>query len=614
MRVIVPIKQVPLADQLKFDHSTKRIVREGVPSEINPFDKRALTRAIQLVKEFSGQVVVLTMGPPQAQEALVEALAMGADRAVHLLGREFAGADTLATARAIAAACKILGFDLILCGKYSADSETAQVPPMLAEMLDIPQITAVTELVVSADAGSVTARREIDQGFETLSAPLPVLLTAAERLTKPIRIAPADLEAGRQKPVQVMGAADLGLAPTDVGLEGSPTWVSEIYSIEPTRKHIIRNAGDDVQVVADQVVRDLVQEGLFGDWKTPTAEIVRAVKRKTEKNPRTLLAVAELAGNRLRSVSLEILGRAVHLANEIDGRAAAVVIGHNVQAFAEELVVYGADTVYVADAPEFAHYSTDAYTSVLVRAIQDIDPFAVFLPSTTNGRDLAPRVAARLGIGLTGDAIGLEVDGQGRLAQLKPAFGGNVIAPILSKTRPVMATIRPGMLTPAQADRSRRASIQQLPFDRIAPTRTKLIRSELSEAEGIRLDDAHVVVGVGTGLGGADNLDIIRRLADVLDAPIAGTRKVVDVGWLPRQVQVGLTGRSISPRLYVAVGISGKFNHVVGIQRAHVILAINNQADADIFRYADYGIVGDWKETVQALTAALERHKTLTMK
>jgi electron transfer flavoprotein alpha subunit len=199
----------------------------------------------------------------------------------------------------------------------------------------------------------------------------------------------------------------------------------------------------------------------------------------------------------------------------------------------------------------------------------------------------------------------LEINAEEQLVQLKPAFGGNVVAPILSKTRPAMATVRPGMFHSAEPDFARAARVEKLLVDRIA-SRTRVIRVEENAQVGIALDNAEVIVGVGMGVGGAENLATVRELAAVLDASIVGTRRVVDAGWLPRQVQVGLTGRSIAPRLYIALGISGKFNHVVGVQRSGIVVAINNNPDAEIFKQADYGIIGDWAHIVPALTRALE--------
>ena len=611
MKIIVAIKQVPFVDQLKFDQETKCLIREGIASEINPFDKRALTRAIQLKTQFGGEVIVVTMGPPQAKDALIEALAMGADRAVHLLGREFARADTLATARSLALACHKIGFDVIFCGKYSTDAETAQVPAMLAEFLDVPQITAATSVRISDDQKTVTATREIDEGFETVECALPVVVTAAERLVKPIKVAPGDLEAGRQKPLEVVTPADLSADLSQFGLAGSPTWVSEIYSIEPTRKHIIRTADGDVDAVAQQVMRDLLAEGLFGEWKMHPHETIKPRNRATANNE-AIWVVAELVEDKIRPVTFELLGRSIQLADKLNGEVAAILIGHNVRGSAKTLAAYGADQIYLADAPILATYSTETFTGVLTDAIRKYNPYAVLIPSTSQGRDLAPRVAARLEIGLTGDCIGLEIDGEGRLVQLKPAFGGNIVAPILSNTRPAMATVRPGMLPMAEPDFSREPMIEHLPTDNLETPRVRVVSTDLAARGGIELDSADVIVAVGTGIGGPENMPVVQELAAALGAPIGGTRKVVDFGWLPRQVQIGLTGRSISPHLYVGIGISGKFNHTVGIQRSGLILAINNNPDADIFKQSDYGIVGDWTQVVPALTQQLKRaHREL---
>ncbi|MBI4671394.1 MAG: electron transfer flavoprotein alpha/ beta subunit, partial [Chloroflexi bacterium] len=464
VKIIVCIKQVPYIDQLKFDPATKRVIREGVESEINPFDKRALTHAIQLKQQTGAQVIVMTMGPPQAASALREALAMGADRAVHLLGREFAGADTLATARALAAAIRQIGFELILCGKYATDAETAQAPPMLAEMLDIPQITGVTR--VDWEGNTFAATRELDNGFETLHGELPALMTAAERLCKPLRVTPQDMERVQAAPIEILQAAQLGDA-AQFGLEGSPTWVEAIESIEPPRKRVIRQADDDIEKVVRETVDELMAEGLFGDWRLETHETILpgAVRPISEK---AIWVVAEIIQDSVRPVTFELLGRAVQLADQIGGHVSALAIADHATQFAGVLAAHGADQIFIAEHSALTRYLTEPFTRILADAIALHKPFAVLLPSTANGRDLAPRVAARLNIGLTGDVIGLNIDAQGRLVQLKPAFGGNIVAPILSKTAPAMATIRPGILTPARADAGRRAEIIALPVNDVS--------------------------------------------------------------------------------------------------------------------------------------------------
>jgi electron transfer flavoprotein alpha subunit len=221
------------------------------------------------------------------------------------------------------------------------------------------------------------------------------------------------------------------------------------------------------------------------------------------------------------------------------------------------------------------------------------------------GRDLAPRVAARLGLGLTGDAIDLDVDAEGRVRQLKPAFGGTIVAPILSRTRPEMATVRPGVLHPARPDPSRDAIVERLVVTE-GTSRVQVVdRQALGGDAGEALETATLVIGVGKGIGGPTALPAIEQLATRLGAAVAATREVTDAGWLPRQHQVGLTGRAIAPRLYVALAVSGAMEHLVGLRRAGTIVGINKSPKAPILRAADIGIVADVNDMLPHLEAAL---------
>lgn len=601
MKIIVCIKQVPFIDHLKFDHDTKRVIRDGVESEINPFDKRALTHAIQLKNQVGAETIALTMGPPQAATALREALAMGMERAVHLVGAEFAGSDTLATARALGAAIRKLGFDLVLCGKYATDAETAQVPPMLAELLDIPQITGATK--IEWDGTTFLATREVDDGFETWRGELPALMTTSERLCKPLRATPDDLTRVQDAAIEIMSAAQLGDS-SQFGLAGSPTWVEAIESIEPPRKKIIRQASDGIEKVVRETLADLIGEGLFGEWRLETHQTI--LPGTVRNNPtKSFWVIAEIIENEIRHVTFEILGRAVELAQASGGEAAVLMIGADVKRHVDALAAHGADKIYVAEHPALGQYATEPFARIVSDAIGQYKPFAVLAASTANGRDLAPRAAAKRNLGLTGDIIALNLDEQGRLVQLKPAFGGNIVAPILSKTLPAMATVRPGMLEPAQPDASRRAQVIELTVADVA-SRVAFVSTERTTDEGVHLDDAEIVIGVGAGVGGSENLPVVEELCRAVDGHMGATRKVVDQGWMPRQLQIGLTGRSVSPHLFIALGIRGAFNHTVGIQRAGIIFAVNSDPNADIFKQCDYGIVGDWRAIVTELLAAIE--------
>jgi electron transfer flavoprotein alpha subunit len=609
MKVVILVKQVPLVTDLKFDPETKTLIREGVPNVINPYDRYAIVESVKLKKAHGGEAVAVTMGPPQAREAMVEALALGCDRAVHIVDRAFAGSDTLATARTLSLFLKKEGFDLIFCGKYSVDAETGQVGPEVAELLDIPQITGITKLEVTEGGRHLRATRGTDEGQEIIECDLPVLLTAEERLNRPGQTPAPALEAARSRPVEVLTASDLSQDHSIFGFAGSPTWVSEIYSVATTRQPVMLEA-PSVDAVVHTLTDQLLAQGLFGTWQGAQEKAQVKVRQPGARSDRAIWVVTETLGEKMHSATRELLGKSVELADHLQGDVVGVLIGANHDDYATELAAYGADRVLRLEGPQLSHYSPEGYANALARAVQEFQPYAVLIPATDRGRDFAPRVAARLQLGLTGDAIGLEIDAQDRLVQLKPAFGGNIVAPILSKTFPQMATVRPGMLQAMQPDWSRQPTVQGLELPDVGSIRTKTVHATQEvDASATSLEDADIVVGVGTGLGRRENLKLVRELADVLGAAIAATRRVTDANWLPRQHQVGLTGKAIAPKLYLALGIRGVMNHTIGIQRAQTIVAINNDPEAPIFQVANYGIVGDCLHIIPALTQVLTEAK-----
>jgi electron transfer flavoprotein alpha subunit len=632
MHIVVAIKQVPELEEQRYDPATRTLVREGVASAINTYDKRSLTEAIRLRSLHSGFVTAITMGPPQAREALLECLGRGVDRAIHITDRAFAGSDTLATARTLASAFKRLRFDLILLGKFSTDSETGQVGPELAQLLDLPQVTGATAIEL-ADERTLRVTRETDTGFEELECPLPALLTAAERLIKPVKSTPALLEEGKRRAeadpdaIEIWSAYDLGIPARQAGLEGSPTWVSDLRPVEIKRARTLLS-GDALSSVETLLV-DLEEMGLRNlsgrDAQNSLSYLPEPAARP--RDDRSIWAVAELlpsldpqhAGDsrpaRFRRVSLELVSEAARLASQLGGEAVCVVMGSGISdAHLEELARHGAQRVLPADDPRLAVYNPETYAWVLAEAILAHKPWAVILPATSFGRDFGPRVAARLGLGLTGDCLGLEIDAEGRLLQLKPAFGGQVVAPIISRTLPAMSTLRPGVLPVMVRRNPQPPSLMHLSLEGMPPTRTRTLSITSDEEEGLALDAARLVVCVGMGIGGPEALPEVENLARRLGAwmglapgeiAVAGSRKVVDDGWLARNRQVGLTGRAVAPDLYVALGLQGNFNHIAGILRSRHIVAINIDPQAPIFQASDLGIVAGWRDFADALLSLI---------
>ena len=608
MKTAVCVKYVPVVSRITFDYESKTIIREGVPSEVNPFDVLGLTRAVELKAGPGDEVVALSMGPPQAAEGLTTCLALGADRAVLLSDRALAGSDTLATARALSLALQREKPDLIVCGRNSADAETGQVGPELAELLGIPHISQVRKLEYLGDTNRIVAERITDEGYQVIESPLPALVCVTEGVAAETFANREQLAAAREKPIEELTCAQLAADLSQFGLDGSPTWVADIRLVEPTRLGVMIE-GESPETAAQQVAQ-LLRERLVAvperPGNNPGTENNRPAIRYPDNREQSIWVVAETAGSGLRRVTLELLGKARELAAVTPSAVAAVLIGAARPEMLAELAAYGADRVLTLDNAELGPICSRGVAAALAAAMAAARPYAVLFAATADGRDLAARSAARLGLGLTGDAIDLEIDEQGRLVQLKPALGGNVLAPILSKTLPNMVTLRPGLLTPLEPDYRATAQVEVLPAPALAEADILLRESHYQEdSGGIALAQAPVVMGVGMGLGGPENLPAARELAAEMGAVLATTRNAVHAGWLPHQLQVGISGRAIAPQVYLAVGIRGVFDHTVGVQKAGTIIAVNTNRRHPIFKAADYGIVGDWREYLPPLVQEL---------
>ena len=605
MDIVVCIKQTPTAAEARFDEKTKRLVREGVTLTMSSIDRRALLESVRLRNEVGGTVTVITMGPSQARSTLIEALARGGDKAIHLSDPLFAGADTLATSRTLAMAMKRIQPDLIMCGKFTIDSETGQVPSELAEFLDLPQLTSIRKILPTEDSKTLWVERETDEGHEQFEVPLPALFSVTELIIQPSQApTPEQLaEAERSKPIEVWTAADLGADPSLVGASGSPTWVAELRSAALERDGTIIS-GDDPRAAAKQLTTYLIDRGLFQKRKTGSGGLPRRTPPSRPDPTKAIWVVAELVEGEIRPVTYELLGKAQELANALGGEVAAFLMGDsNSRSHVATLGAYGADTVYVANDDDLTNYDTELYTKILTASVQRLQPYIILLPSTTNGRDLAPRVAARLQVGLTGDCVGLELDNHGELAMIKPAFGGNIVSPIYSKTTPIMATVRPGMMAACDPAWETRPLVAPIPIPEELDHRVKLLQAVAEPGLGAtRLDDADSVVTIGLGIGGPENMPVVQELADALGGALAGSLRVATLGWVAPQLQIGLTGKAVAPRFFFAIGVSGQPNHLIGARKAEHIIAINSDPEAPVFKSANFGIVGDWSQIVPALT------------
>lgn len=312
-----------------------------------------------------------------------------------------------------------------------------------------------------------------------------------------------------------------------------------------------------------------------------------------------------------RKVAYEILAQGRRIADQLGEQLCAVILGNDRLGEIETLCHHGADRVLCCRHELLGRYSSDGFTNVLSAIIAKEKPSVFLYGATPNGRDLAPRVAARMRLGLTADCTELGVDEQGQLVQTRPAFGGNIMATIISPyTRPQTATVRPNVFAAGEPDSTRPVVIEQIPVTlNKANIRTRLVEEIRLESEEEKIDEARILVSAGRGCQDPTNLDTVRKLARKLGGTLAGSRAIVELGWIPHSLQVGQSGTTVGPELYIAIGISGAVQHVVGMSSSKKIIAINKDPDAPIFRIADLGIVGDALVIIPKLIEEIERIK-----
>ncbi|PKO97480.1 MAG: electron transfer flavoprotein subunit alpha/FixB family protein [Bacteroidetes bacterium HGW-Bacteroidetes-7] len=311
----------------------------------------------------------------------------------------------------------------------------------------------------------------------------------------------------------------------------------------------------------------------------------------------------------IQSVSLELLGKAVELAAKNGEKVCALLLGDNIKGLADDCIAYGADKVIVADSPQLKHYMTEPYTQALYQIGVKFEPSIILIGATTIGRDLGPRLSARLSTGLTADCTALEISDEGNLMMTRPAFGGNMMATITCKEhRPQMSTVRPGVMCTAPRNESRKGEIINFtPVFDSSKFRVRLLETVKEERNLVDITEANILVSGGRGVGNSEGFDKLREFAQTIGAEVSSSRALVDAGIVTHNRQVGQTGKTVRPDLYFALGISGAIQHLAGMEESDYIIAINKDKYAPIFQSSDLGIVGDVKKIVPLLTERLKR-------
>ncbi|HJX69479.1 MAG TPA: electron transfer flavoprotein subunit alpha/FixB family protein [Dehalococcoidia bacterium] len=323
-----------------------------------------------------------------------------------------------------------------------------------------------------------------------------------------------------------------------------------------------------------------------------------------------VLICGEIIEGKLAAITTELLGCGRRLADSLKEELSIVLLGSGVKGTTAEVIAYGADKVYVVDDPLLKDYQTDSYTAVMEIIVKQVMPRIVLLGQTSVGRDLAPRLAFRLGTAISMDCLELGIDPQSKLLlQTRPVYGGNARAIFTTEKMPQMATVRTKAMSPLVRDGSRKGEVIDIKAGIDASViKAKFVKKVKEEVAGVKLEDAPIVVSGGRGIGGPDGFKQLEALAKLLKGAVGATRPATDNGWVPTTTQVGLTGKIVAPDVYIAVALSGSSQHLSGCSGAKNIVAINKDPEANIFKEARYGVVGDWKKVFPAF---MEKVKTL---
>lgn len=578
MRILICLKQVPDTTEVKLTGDLT-LEREFVAQVLNPADESALELGLELKEKHGGTVTVLTMGPKRAEGMLREALSRGADEAVLMTSPRFAGADTLVTAHCLAEAEKALGgFDLILCGRRAVDGETGQVGPMVAALLERPCVVNATEGEIAE--GCLRALQLTEAGSQEWKAPLPAVMTLCE-WSHALRLPTiSGLRRAAQADVRFCEPEDLGIDPATCGLKASPTRVTHISARPVGVRPCVKTSFAEVMKALEAKGLAL---GAAGQEEAPRLDV--SADKDEQSAAITIAVLCEGDG----SAAAELLGKARQLTPSGRVLALAETEEPPLSAFAS----FGAD-----EAAALGRLTDDcAQADRIADALRQLQPDAVLFPATIRGRFLSAWAAAKLHTGLTADCTALSLTETGLLKQVRPAFGGNLTAEILCKTaRPQMASVRPGVFPEPAPLTGRTCALRPL---KLAAIPERMERLSFTPAEsGVSLQGAPVIVTGGKGVGSKKGFEKLEELAALLGGGVGATRSAVDAGWISYPHQIGQTGITVRPRLYLAFGVSGLVQHTVGMSSSGVVVAVNKDRNAPIFACADYGIVADWEETI----------------
>ena len=588
------------------------IKENALTTRFEPEDLNALEMALQIKDANGGKVTAISLGQTREVDVLRECLYRDVDEVVLLDDAKFTGFDTLSASRVISQAIKNIGdFDLILTGIDVVEGENAQIGSHVAGQLGIEQITYVDKLEEISD-GKVVCNRSIEGGNETVETALPALLVVGVALLKDDPRAPRSAKARsklkhRRTKIPAQSASDLNI---DDSMLINSTTIDKREAVQQRRidsKDV--DAEDEAALKAMLEELKAEPEVSPGDAKIRRADFGAPQQSQVTNQQSSIWIYIELDENGITDISLQCLSKGRQLADSTGLKLSSVVLSADSGVY-EDLVAHGADVVYLTDDTKFKDYTTMPYKKIVCNLIKQRglreqtrphNPDIFLFPASTQGNDLASVVASNLQTGCVQDCHSIEIEGE-LLLQKRLEYDGKVLTNYVTKTdRPQIATLKDGIAEINDTDANRQGEMVsiEVALDE-SDFVTKVLKREVAK-KTVNLKDAKVIVAGGAGVGSRENFQLIEELAETLSGEVGATRAAVDAGWTSYERQIGQTGITVKPDLYIACGISGAVQHRVGMMDAGKIVSINIDSSAPIFRFSHYRIVGDLTEVIPKL-------------
>jgi electron transfer flavoprotein alpha subunit len=628
LTIISLIKQVPVPGEMRMGEDGL-MDRTKAKSIINIDCQFGLEAGLQLRKQIpDAKLIVCSMGPVSFEVSLRKAISMGYDEAYLLSDRKLGGSDTYATGLAISTMLKHLGFTkdskdpfIILAGRQTSDGDTAHVPSQVAESIGIPQATFV-ESIKTDGSDKVLAKRIIEGGYQMMKLPIPCVISLTPTGIPPRKPSLSGAIKARNMKITTFGIVDIGLGTEKIGINGSPTIVANVVNIVSERPPITMSDGHNDAALVESLIANFTKGGNVLEKKE------KAAKKEIERpdfpvkdfrdGASGIITWAEVTNGNISRPSLELLTPARNLASQLgkDTKVMTLMIGRNVRPLAQTLIEHGSDEVILVENDKLEEYLVLPFSAIFEQVIKERKPEIALFAATTSGRELAPRIGMKTNSGVTADCTGLEIgeyiDKKEKviytpiLESRRPTYGESKLATILGFVCPQVSTARAGTFEVPERVEGKQGIVSS--FNPVLSDKdfvVEIVKTVRGEGGLQNLFAADIIISGGRGTTN-DNLGLIKALAEALisqgiNTEWACSRPVVDEGVVDYPRQVGQTGKTVRPKVYIAVGISGAIQHIAGMKEAGKVIAIDHNPKANIFHHADFGILGEYQDILPEL-------------